>query len=69
MRETLAQITSSGPKRFVAGIVLFDDKVVEAAPIVGYMKKGRWTRDRVRAYCAERGWTIEVVHELTRSRT
>lgn len=65
----LAQISAPKPKSFAAGIVLWDDRVVEAAPIVGYMAKGKWTRDRVRAYCAEKGWKIIVVHELERSRT
>jgi len=51
-----------------AGIVLFDDVVVEAAPIVNYMKRGKWTRARVRAYCADKGWKISVVHQLERER-
>lgn len=68
MKETLAQIRADGPKPFTAGIVLWDDRVVEAAPIVGYMKKRRWTRDEVRRYCAEKGWKVSVVHELERSR-
>jgi hypothetical protein len=41
--ETLAQIRGAN---FTAGIVLFDDKVVETAPIVRYMRG--WSRDRVR---------------------
>lgn len=69
MKETLAQIHADGPKPFTAGIVLWDNKVVEAAPIVRYMAKGKWTRDRVRAYCEKKGWKISVVHELQRSRT
>ncbi|WP_334358420.1 MULTISPECIES: hypothetical protein [unclassified Bradyrhizobium] len=51
---------------FNAGIVLWDDRVVEAAPIVGYMKKQKWTRDRVRDYCREMGWQISVVWEMKR---
>jgi len=46
---------------FYAGIVLWDNVVVEAAPIVGYMKKGKWSRTRVRAYCKEKGWKVSVV--------
>jgi hypothetical protein len=61
--ETLAQITAP---HFCAGIVLFDDRVVEAAPIVRYMK--RWSRDRVRDYCASKGWRIVVVHQIPRIR-
>jgi hypothetical protein len=62
--EILAQISA---KHFTAGIVLWDGKVIEAAPVVGYMKKQKWTRDRVRAYCAEKGWQISVVHEMRRT--
>ena len=47
-----------------AGLVLWDDIVVEAAPIIGYMKRGRWTRDRVRAYCERQGWKVSVVHKM-----
>ena len=61
MIEILAQIRAP---HFTAGIVLWDDQVVEAAPIVGYMKKGRWTRDVVRDYCKRKGWEISVIHEV-----
>jgi len=49
-----------------AGIVLQDDKVVEAAPIVAYMKHGKWSRARVRAYCVTKGWKVSVVHQIER---
>lgn len=62
MIETLAQITSADPT-FTAGLVLHDDNVVEAAPIIGYMQRGRWTRNVVREYCAKRGWQIKVVRQ------
>ena len=68
MIEILAQIQADGDKPFTAGIVLWDGVVVEAAPIVGYMKKRKWTRDQVREYCNRRGWKIEVVHQLERKR-
>jgi hypothetical protein len=63
--EVLAQIKAP---HFTAGIVLWDDVVVEAAPIVGYMKKGKWTRAKVREYCKAKGWKISVVHEMQRSK-
>jgi hypothetical protein len=66
VKETLAQITAPKPRAFCAGIVLWDDKVIEAAPIVKYMKG--WTRDRVRTYCARCGWKVEVIHELERGK-
>lgn len=68
MKEILAQIRAEGPRPFTAGIVLFDDKVVEAAPIVRKALAGR-SRDYVRNYCAGKGWSIAVVHELERART
>jgi len=64
--EVLAQITAP---HFHAGIVLWDNKVIEAAPIVGYMKKQKWTRDRVRFYCSEKGWKVSVVYVMQRQRT
>jgi len=67
MIETLAQIAGDSRKgSFTAGIVLFDDVVVEAAPIVRYMKG--WTRQRVRSYAGQRKWTVSVVHEIKRER-
>jgi len=63
MRETLAVIDAP---HFHAGIVLWDDRVVEAADIVRYMKQ--WTRTRVRNYCVGKNWQVTVVHELERSK-
>jgi hypothetical protein len=65
--EILAQIKAPKPRPFTAGIVLWDDEVVEAAPIVGFMKRGRWTRAVVRDYCQRKGWEISVVHQIRRS--
>ena len=59
--EILAQIRGGN---FTAGIVLFDDKVVEAAPIVRRMRG--WSRDRVRAECQRMGWTITVIWQMER---
>jgi len=56
-----AQIYAPGPKPFTAGIVLRDDRVIEAAPIVRYMVG--WKRSSVRSYCKERRWIISVVSE------
>ncbi len=63
MIEILAMIDAP---HFHAGIVLWDDVVIEAAPIVIYMKRQKWTRARVRDYCAEKGWTVSVVHQVRR---
>ena len=65
MIETLAVIDAP---HFYAGIVLWDDTVVETAPIVSYMKRGKWDRATVRAYCKRKGWKITVVHQLTREK-
>lgn len=59
MTETLAQINAP---HFCAGIVLWDDKVIEAAPIVKYMRK--WSRDQVREYCKSKGWKVSVVYQM-----
>ena len=56
----LAQITAG---HFCAGLFLDRDTVTTAAPIIGYMAEQRWTRDQVRAYCRERGWSIRVVQQ------
>jgi hypothetical protein len=61
MIETLAQINGD---KFTAGIVLHDDVVIDAAPVIGYMKRQKWTRGRVREYCRKNGWKVSVVHEV-----
>ncbi len=62
--EILASIDAP---HFHAGVVLWDDKVIEAAPIVRYMRQ--WTRARVREYCRQKGWKVSVVYEMQRQRT
>lgn len=62
MIETLAQIKSDDPP-FTAGLVLHDDDVIEAEPVIRFMERGRWTRAVVRDYCERRGWKIRVVSE------
>jgi len=66
MIEILAQVEGKDHKDrpFTAGIVLHDDKVIEAAPIVRFMR--RWHRDRVREHCQRLGWRISVVHQIER---
>lgn len=66
MIELLAQIRSPKPKAFTAGLVLWDDVVVEAAPILGFMKRTKWSRTRVREHCKDNGWEISVVYEQHR---
>lgn len=63
--EILAQIEAP---HFTAGIVLWDDKVVEAAPIVRKRLLGQ-KRSFVRKYCADQGWRISIIHEIKRQRT
>ena len=69
MIEILAQIDApknSKDNGFCVGIVLWDDVVVEASGVVKFMK--RWSRGKVRHYCATRGWTVTVVHQLERAK-
>lgn len=61
MIELTAQIKAD---KFTAAIVLHDNRVVEAAPIVKYMKG--WKRSSVRSYCKERRWEISVVRSETK---
>src|SRR3954468_14611206 len=61
INEILAQIRAPN---FTAGIVLFDGKVVETAPIVRRFK-GR-SRDHVREECKRLGWSISIVHQHDR---
>jgi len=61
--EVLAVIEAP---HFTAGIIMHDDVVVEAADIVNYMRKGKWSRKRVRAYCSAKGWHISVVQVTER---
>ena len=58
MIEMIARIEAP---HFTAGIVLRNDRVVEAAPIVAYMKTKRWTRGKVKEYCAEKGWKVKAL--------
>jgi hypothetical protein len=47
-----------------AGVVLHDGVVIEAAPIVSFMKRQHWTLARVLAHCRKNGWKLSVVNEL-----
>lgn len=58
MVETLVVIDAP---HFYAGLVAREGRVIEAAPIIHYMKQGRWTGQQVADYCVKRGWTWEVV--------
>jgi hypothetical protein len=51
----LARIVSP---HFVAGIVLSNDVVAEAAPIVAFMMG--WQRGRVRDHCRSKAWNSIV---------
>lgn len=61
MREMLAEIDAPS---FNCGIVLQNDKVVQAAPKVYWMKG--WTRDRVRKYCQMMRYKVRVIWEMER---
>jgi hypothetical protein len=63
MIEILAQVRA---QNFCAGLVLWDDKVIETAPLLRRMKG--WSRAHVRDYCRGKGWKVEVIHALQRAR-
>jgi hypothetical protein len=60
--ETLIAIDAP---HFYAGLVAQDGKVIEAAPIIGYMLG--WTGKQVANYCAKKGWVWERVRTTRRS--
>jgi len=68
MIEMLAVIDAlTHPRKPYGGIVLWDDKVVEAAPFFRKMKG--WSRERVREHCAQQGWKVSVVYQCNREKT
>jgi hypothetical protein len=50
------QIRIVGPN-FVAGLVISNDRVIRAAPILGYAIG--WTTERISALARLRGWAVE----------
>ena len=65
--STSGQTTENQVREIAAaGFAIEQHRVVEAAPIVGYMKKQNWTRTKVRDYCRTKGWKISIVHEHER---
>lgn len=52
------QITAD---HFCAGITLYKDVVCEAAPILSYMRAGRWTLSHVKDYCNKKHWKVEKI--------
>jgi hypothetical protein len=54
------QIRIVGPN-FVAGLVISNDRVIRAAPILAYTIG--WTTERIVALAQRRGWVVE--HEPT----
>jgi hypothetical protein len=56
MNTDSQQIRIVGPN-LVAGLIIKDDRVIRAAPILGYAIG--WTTERVSALAQRRGWTIE----------
>jgi len=50
---------------FVAGIIIENGTVIQAAPIVGYMI--RWRHQRVMDYCRKKRWILDVLEIFARS--
>lgn len=46
---------------FVAGAVLENNRVVRAAPIIGYMEKDYWTLQQIKDYCKKRHWFFQII--------
>lgn len=56
--DTPARLIQITAPHMCAGLVLVDDKVVRAAPILHYMFG--WSIGGVTAYCNRKGWTWTV---------
>jgi hypothetical protein len=61
MTETLIQIRCPPPRAFTAAIVIDSGRVIQAAPIVEFMKTGKWSYARVLAHCTKKGWEVTTV--------
>lgn len=48
---------------FVAGFILEAGHVIEAAPIIRYMQRRRWTADQARRYLARKRWKAFIVQQ------
>lgn len=48
---------------FVAGFIVEDGHVVQAADIIRYMEWRRWSVDRARDYIRRKGWKATIVKE------
>ncbi len=62
MAKVTLQITA---RHFCAGLVVTNDVITGAAPILGYMKG--WELERVVAYCRRKDWHIGAVAELVQA--
>ena len=56
--ETFAQLIGTSGS---CAVIFWGDEVVDAAPIVKFMKG--WSRVKVRDYCAQHGWKARVVYQ------
>jgi hypothetical protein len=61
-RRRLMLVRIEAP-HFVCGIVLENEVVVEAAPIVNYMLEQKWSADKVRRYIKVKRWRARVIKE------
>ena len=55
---TLRAPTRGSRQGFDAGVVIENDTVIRAAPIVKFMRG--WSADQLRRYCREVGWEALV---------
>ena len=47
---------------FVAAVELNKyNEAYRAAPIIFYMANADWTEERIRTYCAQKGWRVEEI--------
>lgn len=44
---------------FFAGLIVQNNKVIEAAPIIKYMRG--WSQHAIKVYCQHKGWEVRRV--------
>lgn len=43
-------------------VVLHNNRVSKAPPVLHFMATNRWTQAQVETYCRERGWSYRIAH-------
>lgn len=60
-KQSGREIISITADHFSAGLVLENDEIVQAAPIVYWMLTNRFNKKDIQNYCRRKKWKCEVV--------